>query len=349
MPNGSSDTICNTSNNETFQEVVDARLSRRDFLGGGLATAATVSSGGVGALLNAVPVVRQARTPARPTSRFQGIPVSSADTVVVPPGYTAKVLIAWGDPVSRGPAFKPDASNSAAEQARQWGMHNDGLVYFPINGSSHGLLVQNNEYTDDVLLFPDGIANWNQEKTNKSLNAHGVSIIEIAGSAAAPQGSLGLGFLVRVSGTTRRRRVTTSDKGEWHVVRPSTIRPPDHRHDADQDGRTTGTARRADGRSAPDHQRRSDRPPGARHDQQLRDGLHAVGHLSRVRGELQRLLPEERGARRRSNAATASPPRAPATSGTRPTSGSASTRSRTSRTASDGSSSSIPSTRARRR
>ena len=98
----------------------------------------------------------------------------------MPDGYTAKVLIAWGDPVSDGPAFKPDASNSAADQAQQWGMHNDGLVYFPIDGSPHGLLVQNNEYTDDVLLFPDGTANWNEEKTDKSLNAHGVSVIEIA-------------------------------------------------------------------------------------------------------------------------------------------------------------------------
>ena len=59
-------------------------------------------------------------------------------------------------------------------------MHSDGVVYFPIHGSAHGLLVQNNEYTDDGLLFTDGVANWTAEKTNKSLNAHGVAIIEIA-------------------------------------------------------------------------------------------------------------------------------------------------------------------------
>lgn len=87
---------------------------------------------------------------------FQGIPVSDADTIVVPPGYKAEVLISWGDPVSNGPAFKQDASNSAADQARQWGMNNDGMVYFPILGSQRGWLVQNNEYTDDGLLFSDG-------------------------------------------------------------------------------------------------------------------------------------------------------------------------------------------------
>ena len=161
-------TCSNKSNNQTFQEVVDARVSRRGFLGSGLATAAALSLGGVSALLKAVPASAQNRDRGRgPLLGFQGIAVSTADTVVVPQGYTAEVLIAWGDPVSNGPEFKQDASNSAADQALQWGMHNDGVVYFPIDGSRHGLLVQNNEYTDDGLLFPDGIANWNEEKTNK--------------------------------------------------------------------------------------------------------------------------------------------------------------------------------------
>ena len=93
------DVISNNSNNQTFQEVVDARMSRRRFLGSGLATAAAFSLGGVSALLKAVPVSADAI--AGPLVRFQGIPVSDADTVVVPPGYTAKVLIAWGDPVSK--------------------------------------------------------------------------------------------------------------------------------------------------------------------------------------------------------------------------------------------------------
>ncbi len=90
--------------------------------------------------------------PPAPLLGFQGIATSTADAVVVPPGYTARVLISWGDPVSNGPAFKQDASNTAAEQAQQWGMHNDGVVFFPIgNNSNAGLLVQNNEYSDDVL------------------------------------------------------------------------------------------------------------------------------------------------------------------------------------------------------
>ncbi|MCW5783110.1 MAG: DUF839 domain-containing protein [Nitrospirales bacterium] len=163
--------VSNPSDNNTFIEVLGARMSRRNILSGSLAVAATLSLGGIEALLHAVPVsaYRWGRKQ-DPLLGFQGIPVSSEDTVVVPPGYTADVLISWGDPVSRGPSFKQDASNTADDQALQWGMHNDGLVYFPILGSRRGLLVQNNEYTDDELLFPDGTANWDSEKRgNRSM------------------------------------------------------------------------------------------------------------------------------------------------------------------------------------
>jgi uncharacterized protein len=181
------DDVCNESSNETFQEVLERRLSRRSVIGGGLAVAATASAvgatgGGVATLLEARPAEAAGdRRRKRPLLGFTAIPTSTADQVVVPRGYTARVLIAWGDPVSNGPAFKPDASNTAAEQAQQWGMHNDGIVYFPFPflGNHHGLIVQNHEYTDDVLLFRDGKANWNAEKTAKSQAAHGVGIIEV--------------------------------------------------------------------------------------------------------------------------------------------------------------------------
>jgi secreted PhoX family phosphatase len=84
-------------------------------------------------------------------------------------------------------------------------MHNDGVVYFPIRGSRHGLLVQNNEYTDDVLLFPDGFTNWTAEKTNKSLNAHGVSII---GSSAGVCGTPVARRTQPSGGTGRRWRLS---------------------------------------------------------------------------------------------------------------------------------------------
>ena len=204
------DEISNDSSNPTFHQVVEARLSRRSMIGGGFAAAAAGFLG-IDSLLRAVPAaaagspsVAPSVAPAQATSAllgFQGIPTSTADAVVVPPGYTARVLIAWGDPISVGPAFAPDASNSADDQALQWGMHNDGLVYFPINGSARGLIVQNHEYTDDVLLVPDGTAGWSEAKTAKSLNAHGVSVIEVT-----KQG---------------RGKERGTPGGQWRVVRPS--------------------------------------------------------------------------------------------------------------------------------
>jgi hypothetical protein len=81
------DNVRNNSNNRTFQEVVEARVSRRGFLGSGLATAAALSFGGIDALLRAVPASAQqrGRGPRGPLVGFQGIPVSDADAVVVPP------------------------------------------------------------------------------------------------------------------------------------------------------------------------------------------------------------------------------------------------------------------------
>ena len=81
-----------------------------------------------------------------PSLGFKPVPVSSADKVVVPDGYTAQVLAPWGEPVGIAghmPAFKPDASNSAADQALQMGMHHDGMQFFPLAGSRRGLLAIN--------------------------------------------------------------------------------------------------------------------------------------------------------------------------------------------------------------
>jgi secreted PhoX family phosphatase len=206
--------ISNECANPTFEEILTARLSRRQMVSGSTAATALATLGGVASLLQAVPADAQGDRRSRPPLLgFSGIPTSSDDSLVVPEGYTAEVLIAWGDPVSDGPEFKDDASNSAFEQEWQWGMHNDGMVYFPFrDSSSRGLLVQNNEYTDDVLLFPDGVANWNHEKTKKSQNAHGVSIVEVRKGGRRGPG--------RWRKWDRRGRCGHGGR-EWEVVRPS--------------------------------------------------------------------------------------------------------------------------------
>ncbi len=123
---------------------------------------------------------------AGPLIGFEGIEASAEDSVRVPKGYRADVLVAWGDPIGdpRGmPAFRWDASNSAAEQELQSGTHHDGMYFFPLPpgsaNSTHGLLVVNHEYPDNNGLFPDGTANWSLEKVRKSQAALGCSVQEI--------------------------------------------------------------------------------------------------------------------------------------------------------------------------
>lgn len=119
-----------------------------------------------------------------PLLGFKGITASAADTVRVPEGYTVAVLAPWGEPVGvpgNQPAFRTDASNSAADQAVQMGMHHDGMHFYPLDASgTRGLLVMNHEYVDDGLLHPDGLKTWTADKVRKSQASHGVSVIEIA-------------------------------------------------------------------------------------------------------------------------------------------------------------------------
>lgn len=166
--------ISNNSTNSDFETILAANPLRRRLLQAGLGGAA-LSFFGIGAL--ATPLQR-------PEIGFKAIAASIEDAVRVPEGYLVQVLYAWGDPVSTGPAFKPDASNSTTDQAGQAGMHHDGMHFFPMteNGklsSTHGLMCINHEYTDDGLLHPDGMADWSHAKTLKSQSAHGVSIIEV--------------------------------------------------------------------------------------------------------------------------------------------------------------------------
>ena len=72
------DLVSNVSKNQTFEQVLQARVSRRSVLGGGVTAAAAVSAslGGVGALLNAVPAEAAVAEASRVWS-FEGIPAAA--------------------------------------------------------------------------------------------------------------------------------------------------------------------------------------------------------------------------------------------------------------------------------
>lgn len=182
----------NRSTNRAFGDVVAARFSRRSMLGrSGLAGVGMIAAtGSVSAFLASCapspgdPGTTTTLPPTPGLLGFTSVAVTTADAITVPPGYTAEVLIPWGTPLSSsGPAWNPDASNTAAEQAQQIGMHHDGMHYFPLEsgaaGSREGLLVLNHEYVDQILLNTDGIATITQAKVDKALAAHGVTVVRI--------------------------------------------------------------------------------------------------------------------------------------------------------------------------
>jgi hypothetical protein len=177
----------NRSGNQPFTDILTSRLERRAVMKGGLLGAASFL-GGVAALRDGTgTAVAQAGTAGQRESGllgFSAISASGDDTVRVPEGYTTQVMCRWGSAIQPGgPAWTPDASATAAEQAQQFGMGHDGMHYFPLGrpeeASRRGLLVMNHEYTVDEHLFPDGTANWTAAKTEKSQVAHGVSIVAI--------------------------------------------------------------------------------------------------------------------------------------------------------------------------
>ncbi|MBA4501109.1 PhoX family protein [Marinobacterium marinum] len=163
-----------------FDRLTAKGVSRRSFLLG--------SAGAMGLFLAANPLTQAVAAVTRPMSSpllgFKAVPASTADTFVVPEGYVAKPLIAWGDPILKGaPAFDESGTQNANAQAGQFGDNTDGMSFFPLT-EDRALLAVNNEYTNYEYLFAhQGKQALNADEVQKSQAAHGVSIFEIRRNA----------------------------------------------------------------------------------------------------------------------------------------------------------------------
>ncbi len=199
----------NPSRNPSFNEVLDARLSRRRVLQGGIGSAASAVLGSLGVSAcgggdeAAAPVpapapVQAAPAPAPATGPVQSLafaPVakSLADTVSVPPGYTARVIYALGDPLNAAtPPFKNDGTDQGFESRA--GDHHDGMAYFGLNaagtardpqGSERGLLAINHEALTDNFLHVNGASPRPRpmSEVDKEIPAHGISVVEVRKTA----------------------------------------------------------------------------------------------------------------------------------------------------------------------
>lgn len=187
------DESLNPSTTPSIRDVIDrVDPTRRQFVQGGVGAAALACAGGLtlGGLVNSVQAAPKPATLGLPGIGFDSVPpnvVPLADKITVPAGYSAQVFVAWGDPIMPGgSSFAGDARETAEQQLRQFGAHNDGMHFFPFKGfhgqamSDRGLLCVNNEYTHEDILYPDGQVGtgYTIAKTRKSQAAHGVSIVE---------------------------------------------------------------------------------------------------------------------------------------------------------------------------
>jgi uncharacterized protein len=160
-----------------FQEVLGARLARRDILRGGIGLAATTFLGGLG-LTGCDDATPDALG-------FTAVPMSRADVVLVPDGYRARVLFALGDPIAPGVSgFLNNGTQSFEQRA---GDHHDALHFFPLpkggSSSSRGLLVMNHENITQQILHPSGPTTVGGirpiDEVRREMSAHGVAVIEI--------------------------------------------------------------------------------------------------------------------------------------------------------------------------
>ena len=115
---------------------MQARLQRRSLIHGGLKAVAAVALGDFGppATARSIALQRSSAGDTGPidTLNFKAIAKSRDDAVSVPPGYTATVLLALGDPLHEGvPAYANDGSDTRFDQ-RSGDCH-DGIQYFGLS------------------------------------------------------------------------------------------------------------------------------------------------------------------------------------------------------------------------
>lgn len=192
----------NETTNEHFSSVLETRVSRRNMLRGGVATAVSAMFGSVGlaacggsndtaAPISTTPVVT---TPVEKLLGFTAVAKSLADVVVVPAGYTATAIYALGDPLTAAtPAYKNDGTDTDFENRA--GDHHDGMEWFGLSADGkpsassveRGLLGVNHEATTDqtrssFFIHANGGTSTLPRpavEVDKETALHGVSFVEV--------------------------------------------------------------------------------------------------------------------------------------------------------------------------
>ena len=159
-----------------FGRLVEKEISRRGFLGAGIAFGASAFVAGTGVLR---PSTARA---AGDRFGFEAIPTNTLDTVTVAPGYNWHVVAKWGEPMwSNGVEFDHMTRGTGESQELSVGDNNDGMwLYNDAEGRS--VLAFNNEYTNLKISYGGSGTGKpeNADDVRKGKAAHGVTVVEIA-------------------------------------------------------------------------------------------------------------------------------------------------------------------------
>jgi hypothetical protein len=205
----------NHSGNESILDLIQQReISRRGFLKTSLgATAAAVlGSTVVEGMTNEAMAGHPSHGGPTGGIGFESVPaniVPMTDGVTVPQGYTARVLISWGDSLTNAPHWNTAGAMDEATQLRTFGAHNDGMHYFPFPGlrlgRERGLLVANHEYCDPGLVNNTttyGTDTITLDMVRAQQAAHGVSVVQLEEKKGRMQVHRGSPFNRRITGNT---------------------------------------------------------------------------------------------------------------------------------------------------
>ena len=158
-----------------FDEVVEAAMSRRGFMGGVLAFGSGAAVMGTSMLKGTTAIAGQADRFA-----FEQLAPQTDGTVHVPEGYEWEVLVRWGDPLfSDAPAFDAAMGIPTEGSDRVFGENTDGMELFKVG--NHELLVVNSEYVNPKinLAHTDDGMPTSAEDVLRLQNFQGVSVMEV--------------------------------------------------------------------------------------------------------------------------------------------------------------------------
>ncbi|HEX5697637.1 MAG TPA: alkaline phosphatase PhoX, partial [Rhodoferax sp.] len=228
----------NTSNNPSFDSVLQARLSRRGVLRGSVGSVGTVMLAGVGlsACGGSDDAVAAPIVPTAPSSTllgFTAVSKSLTDEVLVPAGYTASVIYALGDPLTGSTAaYKNDGTDTDYENRA--GDHHDGMEWFGLDASGkpslttidRGLLAVNHEATTDeklssFFLHADGGTSTLPRpaaEVDKETAIHGVSVVEVKNTGGKWATVAASSFNFRLTSLSDNMQLTGPARGNALMV-----------------------------------------------------------------------------------------------------------------------------------